>query len=212
MKEKIILIGAGGHARVLIDLIRLSGLYEIAGIVDSQLKLGEMVSGITVLGDDDDLGELYSHGLKYAIIAVGSIKNNFKRRVLYERIKEIGFSVPCLFHPKAIIAGNVQILEGAQIMAGAIIQVNSTIGENTIINTGAILEHDCQIGMHVHICPGATISGECNIGVGAFIGAGATVIQGLSIGNNAVVAAGAVVISDVPDNTGVMGVPAKIVI
>lgn len=212
MKEKIILVGAGGHARVLIDLIRLSGLYEIAGIIDTQLKAGEMVSGITVLGNDDILGELYFHGLKYASIAVGSIKNNFKRRVLYERIKEIGFSVPCLSHPKAVIAGNVQLLEGAQIMAGAIIQVNSSIGENTIINTGAIVEHDCQIGMHVHICPGTTISGGCNIGDSTFIGAGATVIQGVSIGNNSVVAAGAVVISDVPDNTGVMGVPAKIVI
>ena len=212
MKEKIILIGAGGHARVLIDLIRLSGLYEIAGIVDAQLKVGEMVSGITVLGNDDVLGELYSHGLKYAIVSVGSIKDNFKRRVLYERIKEIDFSVPSLFHPKAIIAGNVQLSEGAQIMAGAIIQVNSSIGENTIINTGAIVEHDCQIGMHVHICPGATISGGCNIGGGAFIGAGATVIQGLSIGNNSIVAAGAVVISDVPENTMVMGVPAKPII
>jgi UDP-perosamine 4-acetyltransferase len=212
MKEKIILIGAGGHARVLIDLIRLSGLYEITGIIDAQLKVGEIVSEISVLGNDDNLGELYSQGLKYAIIAVGSIKDNFKRRVLYERTKEIGFSVPCLFHPKAIIAGNVQLLEGAQIMAGAIIQTNSSIGENTIINTGAIAEHDCQIGMHVHICPGATISGGCNIGAGVFVGAGATVIQGLSIGNNSVVAAGAVVISDVPDNAEVMGVPAKIVV
>lgn len=212
MKDEIILIGAGGHARVLIDLIRLSGLYEIAGIIDSQLKVGEMVSGIDVLGNDDVLGKLYSHGLKYASVAVGSTKDNFKRRVLYENAKEIGFSVPCLLHPKAVIAGNVQLLEGAQVMAGAIIQVNNTIGENTIINTGAIVEHDCQIGMHVHVCPGATISGGCKIGTGAFIGAGATVIQGLSIGNNAVVAAGAAVISDVPANARAMGVPAKIVI
>lgn len=206
---KIVLLGGGGHAKVIIDLINACGSYEIAGIVDGQLAAGVFVSGVSVLGDDRILPELYGKGLKNACIAIGSVKDNSKRKALYEKIKYAGFSIPVLVHPSAIISGKSHICEGAQIMAGVIVQTDSSIGENTIVNTGAIVEHDCTIGNHVHICPGATLSGGCLIGEGAFIGAGATVIHGIRIGSNAVVAAGAVVIADVPDNTTVMGIPAK---
>ena len=207
--EKIVLLGGGGHAKVIIDLINACGNYEIAGIVDAKLAVGVSVSGGTVLGDDGILSKLYASGIKNTCIAVGSIKDNSVRKALYEKVKNAGFLVPALIHPSAVISGKSHIREGAQIMAGAIVQTDSSIGENTIVNTGAIVEHDCAVGSHVHICPGATLSGWCLIGEGAFIGAGATVLQGTKIGSNAVVAAGAVVIADVPDNSTVMGVPAK---
>jgi UDP-perosamine 4-acetyltransferase len=207
--EKIVLIGGGGHARVLIDLINACGSYEIAGIVDAQLNHGVSVSGVTVLGNDSVLPELYGKGIKNACIAVGSVKDNNKRKALYEKVKHAGFSIPALVHPSAIISAKSQIREGAQIMAGAIVQTGALICENSIVNTGAIVEHDCAVGNHAHICPGATLSGGCFVGEGAFIGAGATVLQGIKIGNNSIVSAGAVVIRDVPDNTTVIGVPAK---
>jgi len=207
--EKIILIGGGGHARVLIDLINACGSYEIAGIVDAQLAPGVSVSGVTVVGNDSILPELYGKGIKNACIAVGSVKDNSKRKTLYEKVKYAGFLIPALVHPSAIVSGKSKIHEGVQVMAGAIVQTGVLIGEDTIVNTGAIVEHDCAIGNHAHICPGATLSGGCLIGEGAFIGAGATVLQGIKIGDNSVVSAGAVVIKNVPDNATVIGVPAR---
>ncbi len=207
--KKIILLGGGGHARVLIDLIRGCNEYDIAWILDPQIEKGTEVSGIIVLGSDDMLSELFAKGIKNICIAVGSIKDNNKRWMLYDKAKQSGYSVPALIHPEAVAAKDLQFSEGIQIMAGAVIQIGSSIGENTIINTGAVVDHDNKVGRHVHICPGAVVSGGCIIEDGAFIGAGATVIQGIRIGKNAIVAAGSVVINDVPDNSTVIGVPAK---
>lgn len=208
--EKIILLGGGGHAKVLIDLVKTSGEYEIAGILDSQIEVGATILGISILGNDNLIPELYKQKIKNACIAVGSAKDTSKRKLLYEKVKKMGYYVPILLHSRAFASKNgTKISEGVQIMASAIIQTGCSIGENTIVNTGAIVEHDCNIGKHVHICPGAVISGGCIVGDSAFIGAGATVIQGIKIGNNSIVAAGAVVIDDVADGRTVMGIPAK---
>lgn len=208
--NKIVLIGGGGHARVLIDLIRMSGKFEIAGVLDSRLEKGKLILEIPVLGSDNVLAELYGKGVRNACIAVGSIKDNNKRKMLYEKVRQAGFETPVLIHQQTVISKSAaRISSAAQIMAGAVIQTGVLIGENTIINTGAIVEHDCNVGSHVHICPGAVISGGCTIGEGAFIGVGATVIQGVNIGNGAVIGAGSVVIDNVPDGAEVKGVPAK---
>lgn len=210
-RDKIVLLGGSGHAKVLIDLIRTNNKYEIIGVLDSQLKADSTVSETPVLGGDELLSGLYKKGIKNACIGVGSIKDNGKRKMLYEKVKQLGFYVPALIHPRTVVSKNVQIGDGVQIMAGTIVQTGCSIEENTIVNTGAIIEHDCNIGKHVHICPGTVISGGCIFGDSVFIGAGATVIQGIKIGSNSIVAAGAVVVENVPDNTKVMGVPARIV-
>ena len=207
--DKIIIIGGGGHARVLKELIVAIERFEIIGVLDPLLKAGTEVMGLPVLGNDDLLSELFVKGVKNACIAVGSIKDNNKRKTLYEHVNRIGFTVPPLIHQRSIISNESEIREGVQIMAGAVIQAGSIIGEDSIINTGAIVDHDCVVGMHVHICPGVVISGGCAIGEGAFIGTGATIIQGIKIGKDAVIGAGSVVVKDVPDGAVVKGVPAK---
>jgi len=206
--DEIILLGGGGHAKVLIDLINTSMQFEISGILDTQLEIGTKVLNVSVLGDDDLLSGLYSKGIKNVCIAIGSVKDNARRRILFDKVKQMGFLVPYLLHPQTIISKNVHFSEGVQIMAGVNVQTDSLFKENTIINTGAIIEHDCSIGSHVHICPGAVISGGCTVGDGTFIGAGVTVMQEINIGKCVTVAAGAVVVKDVPDRTMVKGVPA----
>lgn len=206
---KIIVIGGGGHAKVLIDLIRTVGIYEIVGILDLQLNVDVKVLGVPVLGNDGLLPQLYENGVTIACIGVGSIKDNGKRKNLYDEVKNIGFNIPSLVHPKSVVSGGVQISEGVQVMAGAIIQTGSLVGENTIINTGAIVEHDCKIGRNVHLCPGSVLSGGCTVGNGAFVGAGVTIRHEVEIGKNAIVAAGAVVINNVLERAIVRGVPAK---
>ena len=206
--DEIILLGGGGHAKVLIDLINTSGQFEISGILDTQLEIGIKVLNVSVIGGDNLLSGLYGKGIRNVCIAIGSVKDNTRRRILFDKVKQMGFLVPYLLHPQTIISKNVHFSEGVQIMAGVNVQTDSLFKENTIINTGAIIEHDCSIGSHVHICPGAVISGGCTVGDGTFIGAGVTVMQEINIGKCVTVAAGAVVVKDVPDRTMVKGVPA----
>jgi UDP-perosamine 4-acetyltransferase len=198
--DKIILIGGGGHARVLIDLIKAIDEYEIAGIVDPEIETGSEVFTIPVLGSDDMLPDLIAEGIKTACIAIGSIKDNCNRRELYRMVKNIGFSMPYFIHPGAIVSAlQMSVSDGVQVMAGAIIQAGTVIGENTIINTGAVIEHDCVIGNNVHVCPGAVICGGSTIGDNSFIGAGSTIIQYLEVGRDAVVGAGTLVSRNLSD-------------
>jgi UDP-perosamine 4-acetyltransferase len=208
--EKIIILGGGGHAKVLIEIIRLTGKYEIAGILDAGFDKGFEIFGVPVIGKDDLLPGIFERDrIKNACIGVGSARDNSRRKALYEKVRQLGFSVPSLVHPRAIVSASSKISRGAQLMANAIIQPCSFIGENTIINTGAIVEHDCNIGKHIHVCPGAVLSGECIVGKETFIGAGATVINGIKIGKNVTIGAGSVVINDIAAGSVVKGAPAK---
>jgi sugar O-acyltransferase (sialic acid O-acetyltransferase NeuD family) len=201
-KERIVFIGGGGHARVLINLIQEIDEYEITGIVDPGLETGSEVFTVPVLGSDDALPDVIAGGIKTACIAIGSIKDNSRRRELYMMVKNLGLSVPSLIHPRAVVSRLGSFIgEGVHVMAGAIIQPGTSIGENTIVNTGAVIEHDCIVGDNVHVCPGAVICGGSIIGDNSFIGAGATIIQSLEIGRDAVVGAGAVIYRNLSDGT-----------
>ncbi len=208
-KGKIIILGGGGHAKALIDLIQLAGEYEIAGILDHKLEPGAEISGIPVLGNDDMLTGISAKNIRNACIGVGSIKDTLKRKALFEKVKEAGFFVPPLIHPGAFVSKNSKISEGVQLMTITVVQTDSFIGENTLINTGAIIEHDCTIGRHVHVCPAAVVSGECNVEEDSFIGTGATVINSIRIGKNVTIAAGSVVVNNIANGATVKGVPAR---
>lgn len=208
MSLPVIVVGAGGHARVLIEALRLCST-PILGIVDADIeKRDANLSGVPVIGNDDEI-------LKYRpdevalVNAVGSVKRTERRQKIFDRFKEAGYIFAVVIHPSAVIASDAVIEEGVQIMAGAIVQPGCVIGRNTIINTKASADHDCSIGCDVHLAPGVTLSGNVRIGNGTHVGTGSSVIQGITIGKNSVVGAGAAVIKDIPDNSVFTGVPAR---
>lgn len=204
----MIILGAGGHAKVLIDALRLHSI-ELLGIADVDPgRKGQLLLGVPVLGGDEEVMK-YPVEKIYLVNGVGSVHVNLKRQKLFEYFKNEGYQFASVVHPSAIIAGDVVLSEGVQIMACAVIQAGCHVGMNTVVNTGSIVDHDCHIGDHAHIAPGVTLSGGVRVGESAHVGTGATVIQGIQIGRNSLVAAGAVVIRDVPDGATVAGVPAK---
>jgi UDP-perosamine 4-acetyltransferase len=179
---------------------------RVLGFVDLNPGLTSLL-GMAHLGDDSAV-LFHSPDQVRLVNGVGSIGSTVLHRTIYERFRAKNYVFETLIHPSAIIAPEVQIAIGVQVMAGALVQPGSCLAENVIINTGARVDHDCCIDSHVHIAPGVTLSGNVHIGSGAHIGAGATVIQGIEVGANAVVGAGAVVLRDVPPGITVVGIPA----
>ncbi len=205
---RVIGVGAGGHAKVLMDILRQDGRYEIVGLVDPRL-VGQSIAGVAVMGGDEQLEHFRRQGVTAAFIGIGGVGDNTLRRRVYEQVRAAGFAVVNAVHPRAIVAPSVHLDSGIAIMAGAILNPDTHLGANVIVNTGAIVDHDCHIGAHTHISPGAVLSGGVRTGVSAHIGVGATVRQGIVVGDGAVVGAGAVVVRDVSPGAVVVGVPAR---
>jgi len=211
MNLPLIILGAGGHARVLLEALRGAGR-EVKGIMTPEKELwGKDIYGALVIGDDDCINN-YDQDEINVVNGIGSVGDPSIRIKTYTNIKEKGFSFATVVHPSAIISRDVVLSEGSQVMAGAVIQPGCFIGENVIVNTGAILDHDCRVGSHVHIAPGVVLSGGVVVGAKTHIGTGACVIQGVVIGESVLVFAGAVIVRDIPNGSRVRGVnvlPAK---
>jgi sugar O-acyltransferase (sialic acid O-acetyltransferase NeuD family) len=201
----LIIIGGAGHAKVLVSTL-LVQRRSLLGFVDLNSALPTLL-GIPHLGDDKAV-VLYPPGKVGLVNGVGSVGSTALRQEIYERFREKQYNFETVIHPSAIIAPEVCIEDGVQIMAGVVVQPGSHLATNAIINTGARIDHDCVIGPHVHVAPGVTLSGHVRIERGAHIGTGATIIQGIKVGACATVAAGAVVVNDVPAGMTVVGVPA----
>jgi UDP-perosamine 4-acetyltransferase len=207
----VIGLGAGGHAKVVIEMLRLIGGYKLVGLLDPRPHLWNTnVLGVPVLGDDCLLTELYYEGVRHAFIGLGSVGDTAPRQRLYEEVRGRGFEIVQAIHPQAILAPSADIGPGATVMAAAVINTAASLGENVVVNTGAIVEHDCRIGDHVHIASGARLASTVDVGAGTHIGLGACIRQCIRIGRQAIVGAGAVVVDDVPDNVVVVGVPARV--
>ena len=209
MSRPVLVIGAGGHGRVVSDALRAAGR-KVLGFLDAAANLeGAQIDGLPVLGNDNLLQD---HPPASVMLAngIGSTVTTAARRRLYEQLKASGYEFETVCHPSAIISLSAELVSGAQIMAGAVLQPGVVVGEDTIINTGALIDHDCIVGAHCHVAPGAVLSGAVRVGDGAHIGTAATVIQGVTIGAGALIAAGAVVVADVPDGARMAGVPARV--
>lgn len=197
MKNKIILVGGGGHCKVIIDAIESAGKFKIYGIIDSSLPRGTAVLNIEVLGKDDMLPQLFKKGIGYAFISVGSVGNTETRNKIYKNLKDIGFDLPVIVHPKAIVSKYVEFGEGAFVAAGAVINAGTKIGNNVIVNTLSSVDHDCEIGDFVHIAPGATLSGGVKVGDCVHVGVGARIVQCLNIKENSFIKAGALITENI---------------
>lgn len=209
MSKSVIVLCAGGHAKVLVDALKLSSR-TVLGLTDADTtKMGQLILGVHVIGSDNIIFTHKKEEIEL-VNGLGSVGKGYNRKILYENFKNQGYHFSTVIHPSAIIASDVILSEGAQVMAGVVIQASSHIGKNVLINTRASVDHDCIIGDHCHIAPGVVLSGGVKIGEGVHVGAGATIIQGIKIGNNALIAAGAVVINDVAEGAFVAGVPAKV--
>jgi UDP-perosamine 4-acetyltransferase len=211
MVKRVVGLGAGGHAKVVLEILRLIGGYEIVGLLDPKQELwGTEVLGVPVLGDDGLLSELYKENVKHAFIGLGTVGDTRPRRQLYEKACRYGFHIVRAIHPQAIVAASAEIGDGPTVMASAVVGTAVRLGGNVIVNTGAIIEHDCVIGEHVHIATGVRLASTVQVRTGVHIGVGATVRQGITIGTDVIVGAGAVVIRDVPPGVTVVGCPARI--
>lgn len=200
--EPIVIYGAGGHARVIIDLIRegYRGL-EIVGIVDDADDPPGEVLGVPVVGDARRFGELRDQGVELAALGIGAVTHNALRAELFRRLVAEGFRVPNLIHPDATVAPSVQMGRGNQIFGGAIVSSSVRLGDNGIVNANAVVSHDCRVEDHVHLTPNATLAGGVRVGQRTVVGMGVTVYLGVDIGADVVVANGRHILEDVDDDT-----------
>jgi len=173
MKEKILLIGGGGHCKSVIDVIELEDKYNIAGIVDKKELIGQEILGYKVIGCDDDLTELFKI-YKYAVITVGQIKTNTLRVKLFNLLKDIGYKLPSIISPLAYVSKHSIIEDGTVVLHHALINANAKIGQNCIINSKALVEHDAVIENNCHISTGAIVNGGTIIKADSFYGSNAT--------------------------------------
>ena len=197
--DKILLIGAGGHARSCIDVLEEENQFEIAGLIEKGESIPNESLGYPIMGADDDLKVLRQQ-YKNALITIGQIKSPMIRIKLYQLLKELDFTLPVIVSSQAYVSKHAQIGEGSIIMHGVIINANAKIGNNCIINNRALIEHDAVIGDHCHIATGAIINGEVSVGNETFIGSGAVTKQAISIGKNCVIGAGVVLKNDIESN------------
>ena len=196
ISKPVIIIGAGGHAKVIADMARLSGM-EILGFVAPNIEAEVNFCGSKVLGNDSIIGS-YSPDQINLINGIGALPGKDLRQEVSNRMREQGYSFATVVHPNAIISTDVELDEGVQVMAGAIIQTSVKIGMDTIVNTGAIIDHDCYIEENCHIAPGSVLSGGVVVKNGSYIGSGAKIIQCITINDGCTIAAGTTVYANVP--------------
>jgi len=191
-KKEILLIGGGGHCKSCIEVIESTNLYSIAGIIDTPDKLGDLVLGYPIIGNDNDL-KLLKKKYDYALITVGQIKSPEIRINLFNAAKNLGFQFPVIIASTAHVSKNSTIGEGTVIMHQALINSEVTIGKNNIINSKALIEHDCSIGDNNHISTGAILNGTVSILDDTFVGSGTVVNHGITIASKCIISSNSLV-------------------
>lgn len=202
-----IMLGSGGHARVLIAALTLHGI-ELSGCLSPVAPDATWPADIPYLGGDEKLATLDPAKVQL-VNGLGSVGSTAKRQHIYESLTARDFQFIAVVHPSALVAEGAVLGDGVQVMAGAIIQTGAVIGANVLINSGAIVDHDCRIGAHCHIATGACLSGGVQLGTSVHVGTGASIIQGIDVGDRTLIGAGAVVVRDIAGAVTVVGNPAR---
>ncbi len=205
----VLLIGAGGHARAVADVIAAEGRLRVAGLVDSTRARGEVCFGHPVLGGEDDVPDILDDlGVRDLVVAIG---DNFQRQAMAARLEARvpGLRLVSCRHPSALVGSDVEIGAGTLIMPGVVIVSGCRIGPGCLLNTGSTIDHEGTMGPWSSLAPGAVLGGRVRLGERASVGLGARVIHGLSIGDDTVIGAGAVVVRDIAANWLAFGVPCR---
>jgi UDP-perosamine 4-acetyltransferase len=211
MTVGVVGLGAGGHAKVLLDILLGAPGIELLGLLDPDPALGgAWVMGVPVLGGDDLLAGVRAMGAGGFFVGVGSVGSTRKRERLFALGLEAGLEPVDAVHGRAVRSPFARHGPGLALLAGAVLNPGASLGANVVVNTGAVVEHDCLVGDHAFIAPGALVLGGARIGAGAFLGAGCVVRQGLEVGAGAVVGAGSVVVRNVLAGERVVGNPARL--
>jgi sugar O-acyltransferase (sialic acid O-acetyltransferase NeuD family) len=210
MKNNVLVVGSGGHAKVIIDIIEKQNMFNIVGLIDGFKTPGSEALGYKILGDESILVNPFYENITYGIVAIG---DNWVRNKVANKIIQVkpDFNFITAIHPSANIAKGVIIGDGTVVMAGGIINSDTTIGNHCIINTNSSLDHDNILGNFVTIAPGVVTGGNVIIGSFSSVSLGARVIHKINIGEHSVIGAGSVVVKDIGNQSVWYGIPAKLV-
>lgn len=217
-------IGAGGHARVMIELAQQCGYRMVCLLepessscdqrmldhvkierVDEEMYFRKLVRASRSCGDCSAV----SPSPPAAVLCIGTARDTDRRTTVFERLEAIGYTTPALVAPSAILENHVQIGRGVHVLSGALIAAGASLGHNVLVNHRVIVEHDCRIGNHVHLASGSILCGGVVVGDRALIGAGSVVLPGIDVGAGAIIGAGATVTKDVPPGKTYIGNPAR---
>jgi len=205
----VVIIGAGGHGKVALDILRAADQHRISGFLDADTSLaGSDIGGVKILGHINLLPKLRQQKIRAAVVAIGDnrIRASYAKLVL-----DAGLELLNAIHPSSTVSPTAILGKNIVIAAGAIICTEAKLCDSVIANTGCIIDHECEIGEASHICPGALLAGRVRIGREAFVGIGAQILPCLSVGDHAIVGGGATVIRDVPNGVTVVGTPARVI-
>ncbi len=206
--KQVFVYGAGGHGKVVADILMSKGDTELAGFADDREELwGTKILGLPVVGNGEWLRREAASSCVAVALGVGE---GSSRQLIMERCSRSGMEILTLVHPAATVARSAQLGPGTVVMAGAIINAEAKIGTAVIVNTGTVLEHDVNVGDYAHVAPNATMGGASRLGAFSHLGLSAAVLQCIRIGSHTVVGAGAVVVEDIPDRVVAVGIPARI--
>ena len=207
--KRCVLIGGGGHARVVSESMNATEMLIEAIADPAASQLDWPVDGVTFATEDDDLAELRSAGITHFVVAFGAIEDMRRRREVFDLAVDSGFEPLSVLHPSAVLSPSAAVGPGTFLAPQAVVNARARVGSNCVINTSAVVEHDSVLGNDVHIAPGAIILGGARISDLVLVGASAVVLEGRSVGAGATVGAGAVVHRDVAPGVTVVGIPAR---
>jgi sugar O-acyltransferase (sialic acid O-acetyltransferase NeuD family) len=203
--SRLLIIGAGGHGKVVADAaLSMRSWEQIAFVDDKGQTLGSPL-GLSVVGTVAQLAEL-ARDYRAVSIAIGNVRTRLE---LLQRCKALGMKLPVIAHSSSAVSSFAVLEEGCVVFAHAAVNPGARLGAGCIVNTGASVDHDCELGEGVHVGPGVQLAGDVRVGVRTWIGIGACVLQGIVIGSDVMIGAGSVVVSNVESGLTVMGVPAR---
>jgi sugar O-acyltransferase (sialic acid O-acetyltransferase NeuD family) len=202
---KLLIVGAGGHGRVVADIAASDAGWTEIAFLDDGIPVSQKSGAWPVVGAFLQLASL-AEKFDACVVALGDARLRLEH---LSQAKAAGYRIPTLVHPRAVVSRQAQLAEGVIVCAGAVVNIGASIARGAIINTGATVDHDCRLEEGVHVCPGAHLAGKVTIGARSWFGIGAVAKQGIRIGSDVTVGAGAVCLADVKDGATVIGVPAR---